>query len=88
MSRYLLKRCLGAVAVMWAVATLVFFMLRAVPGDPLTAMLFDTGDLAAVEELRERYGLDQPTYVQYFKWFANVMRGDFCASIYGSRVPV
>lgn len=88
MSRYLLKRCLGALVVMWAVATLVFFMLRAVPGDPITAMLFDTGDPAAVEELRERYGLDKPTYVQYFKWLANILKGDFGASIYGSRVPV
>ena len=44
MSRYLIRRILGAIVVMWAVATLVFFMLRAVPGDPIAAMLFDVGD--------------------------------------------
>ena len=47
MGKYLLRRLLGATVVMWAVATLVFFMLRAVPGDPFLAMVFDTGDPAA-----------------------------------------
>ena len=68
MTGYILRRCLGAVVVMWAVATLVFFMLRIVPGDPLAAMLFDVGDPAAAEALRAKYGLDQPLIVQYLKW--------------------
>ena len=74
--------------VTWIVATLVFFMLRAVPGDPLVAMLFDVGDPAAAEELREKYGLDQPVVVQYVKWCGLVLQGDLGQSIYGSRMPV
>ena len=77
MSRYLIRRTLGAIVVMWAVATLVFFMLRAVPGDPLAAMLFDVADPQAAEALREKFGLDQPVWVQYVKWFALVLQGDF-----------
>ena len=88
MTSYLLKRILGAVIVMWAVATLVFFMLRAVPGDPLQAMLFDIGDPHAADVLRHKYGLDKPVYVQYALWMWNVAHGDLGASIYGSRVPV
>ncbi len=88
MTKYLLRRTLGAIVVMWAVATLVFFMLRAVPGDPLLAMVFDTGDPAAAEQMREDFGLDQPTYVQYGKYFVQVLQGNLGASIYGSRVPV
>ena len=88
MGRYLFRRSLGAIVVMWAVATLVFFMLRAVPGDPMLAMVFDTGDPEAAEELRRAFGLDQPLYVQYFKYFLQVMQGNFGTSIYGSRVPV
>ncbi len=65
MGRYIFRRSLGAVIVMWAVATLVFFMLRVIPGDPLAAMLFDVGDPAAAEALRAKFGLDQPVYVQY-----------------------
>ena len=88
MTSYLLKRVLAAIVVMWAVATLVFFMLRAVPGDPVQAMLFDTGDAQAVAVLRHKYGLDRPVYVQYGLWLWNIAHGDFGASIYGSREPV
>ncbi|HET6620616.1 MAG TPA: ABC transporter permease [Dongiaceae bacterium] len=88
MSRFLIRRVIGSVIVMWAVATLVFFMLRIVPGDPIAAMLFDAGDAAAVEALRHKLGLDAPIYVQYFKWFWLMFHGDLGNSIYGSHVPV
>jgi len=85
---YILRRVLGAFVVMWAVATLVFFMLRAVPGDPIAAMLFDAGDAAAVEAMKARFGFDQSIFVQYFKWLWLTLQGDFGNSIYGSRVEV
>ena len=88
MTRYLLRRCLGAAVVMWAVATLVFFMLRILPGDPLSAMLFDAADPSAADDLRIKFGLDQPLPVQYAKWFWLVLQGDLGNSIYGSRIPV
>ncbi len=88
MSTYLIRRAIGAVIVMWAVATLVFFMLRIVPGDPIGAMLFDAGDADAVAALRQRLGLDQSLLVQYFKWLWHMLQGDLGSSIYGSRVPV
>jgi len=84
----MLKRTIGAVIVMWAVATLVFFMLRIVPGDPIAAMLFDVGDPAAAEEIKEKLGLDKPMYVQYAKWFLLVLQGDLGNSIYGSNIQV
>ncbi|HIO18619.1 MAG TPA: ABC transporter permease [Gammaproteobacteria bacterium] len=88
MLRYLSRRLIGAVFVMWAVAMLVFFMMRIVPGDPFEAMLFDSGDPAAAEELRKKFGLDQPAYIQYFKWQWNMLHGEFGFSIYGSHQPV
>ena len=88
MTGYILRRLFGAAVVMWAVATLVFFMLRIVPGDPLAAMLFDTGDPAAAAALRIKFGLDQPLIVQYVKWLLLIVQGDFGNSIYGSRIPV
>lgn len=88
MGKYLLRRTMGAAVVMWAVASLVFFMLRAVPGDPFLAMVFDTGDPAAAEEMRRAFGLDEPLVIQYFKYFWQVLQGNFGTSIYGSRVPV
>lgn len=87
MSRYIIRRGIGALIVMWAVATLVFFMLRAVPGDPIQAMLFDV-DPEAADVLRAKFGLDQPVWVQYGKWFWLVLQGDLGNSIYGSRIDV
>lgn len=88
MTGYIIRRLIGAVIVMAAVATLVFFMLRLLPGDPLSAMLFDAGDPTAADYLRVKYGLDQPIYVQYVKWFGLILQGDLGNSIYGSRTPV
>ncbi len=88
MTGYLLRRSVGAILVLWAVATLVFFMLRAVPGDPIAAMLFDVGDADAIAALKAKLGLDQPVYVQYVKWFWLVLQGDLGNSIYGSRIEV
>lgn len=73
---------------MLAVSTLVFFMIRLVPGDPIAAMLADSGSPEAREALIRRLGLDQPLIVQYWKWITGIMRGDFGASIYGSNQPV
>ncbi len=87
MLRFLIHRSIGALVVMWAVATLVFFMLRIVPGDPIAAMLFDSSPEMA-EQLKAKFGLDQPVYVQYVKWFWAVLQGDFGTSIYGSRLEV
>ena len=66
----------------------MFFIVRLVPGDPIAAMLFDTGDAAAVEQLRHKLGLDAPLYVQYAKWFWLMFQGDLGNSIYGSHIPV
>jgi len=87
MTKYLIRRFLGAFLVILGVATLVFFLLRAVPGDPLGAMLADV-DPAAAEMLRHKLGLDRPVYIQYIFWLGNILRGDFGNSLYGSNVSV
>ena len=87
MTQFLIRRILVSIVVIWAVATLVFFMLRIVPGDPIGAMLADV-DPAAAEALRAKLGLDQPAYVQYFRWMLNTLRGDLGNSIYGNNQPV
>ncbi|BBK40994.1 ABC transporter permease [Allostella vacuolata] len=88
MAGYLVRRILGALLVMWAVATLVFFMMRAVPGDPLAAMMFDSGDPAAAEDLRKALGMDVPLVEQYARWLWQLLHGNFGTSIYGSQAPV
>jgi len=87
MQRYILERIIQALLVIWVVATLVFFMLRAVPGDPIAAMLADV-DPGAAATIRAKFGLDQPVYVQYIYWMRNAIQGDLGQSLYGSHVPV
>lgn len=87
MNRYLVSRTIQAVLVVWAVGTLVFFMLRAVPGDPIRAMLADV-DPSAADAIRARLGLDQPVYVQYAYWLRNTLQGDLGQSLYGNHVSV
>jgi peptide/nickel transport system permease protein len=84
----MLRRLIGSVLVMWAVATLVFFMLRLVPGDPIAAMLADAGGPEEIANMRRKLGLDQSVFIQYVKWFGNMLQGDLGNSIYGSRIPV
>lgn len=68
---------------LWAVATLIFFGLRAIPGDPAEAILGGPGSQAspeALERVRQEYGLDQPLPVQYLTAMGKLLRGDLGTS--------
>ncbi len=87
MRRYLARRLLFAVLTLWGVTILVFGLSRLGP-DPLLAYVRDdTYGLGAdtVAELRKKWGLDKPVYVQYFVWLGNMMRGDMGESIATQR---
>lgn len=68
-------------------ATLVFALLRVVPGDPIDVMLGESAQPAARAELRTSLGLDRPLALQYTGWLADVARGELGASI-RSGLPV
>jgi peptide/nickel transport system permease protein len=86
-TQYIIRRLIHAVFIIWGCATLVFFMLRAVPGDPIVVMLGPEYTPEAAEALRHKMGLDEPVYVQYLKWAGNVLTGDLGTSI-SSPEPV
>lgn len=81
MTQYIIRRLIHSIFIVWGCATLVFFMLRAVPGDPVVQMLGPEYTPEAAEALRHKLGLDEPIYVQYAKWFGNVLTGDLGNSI-------
>ena len=87
MNKYIISRIIQSFIVIWTIGTLVFFMLRAVPGDPIQALLADV-DPAAAEHIRARLGLDRPVYIQYLLWMRNTLQGDLGQSIYGSHTSV
>jgi oligopeptide transport system permease protein len=75
MLRFVLKRLLQAVPVMLVVITVTFFMVRAAPGGPFDAER--TVPPEVLENLQERYDLNDPLLVQYGKYLLNVVQGDF-----------
>ena len=90
MLRFVLHRILLMIPTLLGVAILVFFMLRLMPGDPVATMLLgDAGGAnipkAVIEMERARLGLDQPLYVQFFKWFWGVLQGDFGYSMWTGK---
>ncbi|MET0853963.1 MAG: ABC transporter permease, partial [Microterricola sp.] len=85
-----LLRLAGAVFVLWAVATLTFFAMRLIPGDPALAILGGPGSQAspeALEQARRENGLDQPLLVQYAAMLGRLLSGDLGTS-YALKVPV
>ena len=85
MSRYILRRLLGLVGVLFGVSIVLFVALHLAPGDPaqlLLGPLVRPDDLA---RLREQLGLDRPLPVQYFTWLGQVLQGDLGRSIASHR---
>ncbi len=81
MAQYILRRLIHAVFVIWGCATLVFFMVRMIPGDPVIQMLGPEYTPEAADALRHKLGLDQPMLTQYVRWFGNLLTGDLGGSI-------
>ncbi|MCU1407943.1 MAG: transporter permease [Microbacteriaceae bacterium] len=78
-ARMLAIKVAGAVFVLWAVATLTFFAVRLIPGDPAQAVLGGPGSQASAEALaavRAEYGLDQPLFIQYLQQLGRLATGD------------
>ncbi|MBT9142852.1 MAG: Glutathione transport system permease protein GsiC [Dehalococcoidia bacterium] len=75
------------VPIILGVTIVVFLIMHLAPGCPTTIMLGDHATPEAIEELRDRFGLDDPLAVQYFRWLSQIARGDFGRSIH-TRQPV
>ena len=85
MVRYIAKRLISSIIVLLIVSLVVFFAMKAAPGDPAAMML---GPEAAepemkpvLEALRIKMGLNRPVHVQYFIWLKDLLSGDFGKSI-------
>ncbi|MBI4011667.1 MAG: ABC transporter permease [Candidatus Rokubacteria bacterium] len=87
MRRYLLRRLLSAVVVLFAVALVCFLMLHLIPGDPARAAAGLNADESEVEAIRRQLGLDQPLPAQFATFLGNAVRGDLGRSI-KSRKPI
>ena len=87
--RYIGQRLAVAVTVLWGVATLVFVILRLLPGDPAALMLSEAGASAeAIAQLRADLGLDKPLIVQYGQYLMNLAQGNLGTSLFAHRPVV
>jgi oligopeptide transport system permease protein len=87
MLRYILFRILQVIPVLLGTTFLIYFMVFAMPGDPIVAMFGDkTPNPVVLEKLREQYNLDQPFIVQYLLYLKGLLVGDFGTSFSGQPV--
>jgi ABC-type dipeptide/oligopeptide/nickel transport system permease component len=85
MIRFVASRLLAAVPTLLAVLTLVFVIVRIVPGDPALVILGDQATPQALAALRTRLGLDQPLWRQYVVFLSAVLTGDLGTSMVSGR---
>lgn len=87
MIRYILFRLLQAIPVFFGTTLLIYFMVFALPGDPIIGLFGEkTPNPALLERVREQYHLDDPFFVQYFHYIAGIFQGDFGTSFSGQPV--
>jgi peptide/nickel transport system permease protein len=82
MHKYLLKRLLSLIPVLFVVSLAIFLLIHLVPGDPAAAILGEEASPEQIAALRETLGFNDPLPVQYFRWVAGLFRGDWGTSFF------
>ncbi|MCG3209535.1 MAG: Glutathione transport system permease protein GsiC [Anaerolineae bacterium] len=87
MVQYIIKRLLLLPLLLFIFSVIAFALIQAPPGDFITSYIAElaasgsTMEQAQIDALRSQYGLDQPMYVQYFKWMGNILQGNLGVSL-------
>jgi peptide/nickel transport system permease protein len=93
---YLFRRALATIPVVVLISLLVFLLIHAAPGDPADLLLSEEASPEDIADARRRWGLDQPIYIQYIRFLANILSGDLGTSfkyadpvilLIGERLP-
>lgn len=96
-TRFIVRRVLLTVPVLFAMSVFVFLMIRLVPGDPVRTMLGFRATPENIVTVRAELGLDRPLVEQYFAWIGGIFRGDLgqdfiskapLTGLLGERLPV
>ena len=80
MFKYVIHRILQSIPILIVVLTLVFMVVRVLPGDPAVAALGDYASEESVQALREKLGLNEPIWLQYIKFLGSLATGDLGVS--------
>jgi peptide/nickel transport system permease protein len=79
--RFIVRRLLFLLFILFGVSLLVFISVRLIPGDPAQVMLGERATPEALARLREQLGLTKPLTMQYLLYMGNILKGDFGTSI-------
>ena len=80
MARFIIRRLIQMVGVVFVLSLLLFLWLRSLPGGPVSAILGERATDESRAALEKAFGLDQPVYVQYLRFLQRAARGQFGAS--------
>jgi peptide/nickel transport system permease protein len=84
---FALRRLGRLLLTVWLISTLIFFVIRVIPGDPALVIAGVDASASDIAAIRAKIGTDRPLAVQYFEWLWHVLRFDFGASLAsGQRV--
>lgn len=78
MRKYIIRRLLIMIPILFGISIIVFFLIASIPGDAIDAQ-FGTSKLSAekIAELKSLLGYDQPVWIRYFNWLKNALQGNF-----------
>ena len=85
MLRFIVRRLLGVIPVLFGLSIILFAFVHLLPGDPATAILGQHATPDRVAAMREYLGLDDPLWQQYLNYLGNVLRGDLGSSIINNQ---
>ena len=78
-SKYIFKKILFFIITLFLIITITFILMKLIPGDPFSDDNYISSE--AMDSLRSRYGLDQPFYIQYFKYLKGIIVCDLGSSL-------
>lgn len=84
MQRYIIRRLLQGLLVLFIASIIIFVSVRILPGDPILTRAGATNVWSEemAREMRHKFGLDKPLYAQYMDWIGGALRGDFGYSFF------
>ena len=86
MKKYIAKRLLSVLPILFIVSLVVFALVHLAPGSPAAAMLGSEASMEDIAALEEQMGLNDPLYIQYFRWIGGILQGDLGTSTTGDTV--
>ncbi len=85
MAKYIARRLIGAIPVLFGLSIILFGFVHLLPGDPAAAILGQHATPARVAAMREYLGLDDPLWQQYLGYLGNLFQGDLGSSVINNQ---